>query len=45
MEEGFGKRGSVIMPKKRGAEKVEEHRGVTLMPTAYKVYAMMLTED
>jgi len=26
--------------KKRGAKKVEEHRGVTLMPTAYKVYGV-----
>jgi len=36
----------IIVPiaKKRGAEKVEEHRGVTLMPTAYKAYAIVLAE-
>lgn len=36
----------VIVPiaKKRGAERVEDHRGVTLMPTAYKIYAMVLAE-
>jgi len=36
----------IIVPiaKKRGAESVEEHRGVTLMPTAYKIYAMVLAE-
>jgi len=35
----------VPIAKKRGAERVEEHRGgVTLMPTAYKIYAMVLAE-
>lgn len=28
--------------KKRNAVKIEEHRGVTLLPTAYKVYASVL---
>lgn len=28
--------------KKRGAVKVEEHRGITLLSTAYKVYASVL---
>lgn len=46
--EGFPERwkDGVIVPiaKKRGAERVEDHRGVTLMPTAYKIYAMVLAE-
>lgn len=28
--------------KKKVAVKIEEHRGVRLLPTAYKVYASML---
>jgi len=46
--EGFPERWKegVIVPiaKKKGAERVEEHRGVTLMPTAYKIYTMVLAE-
>lgn len=34
----------VSIAKKMGVKKVEEHRGVTLMPTAYKEYAVMLAE-
>lgn len=34
----------VSIAKKRGVKRVDEHRGVTLMPTAYKVYAVMLAE-
>lgn len=34
----------VLIAKKRRAERVEDYRGVTLMPTAYKIYAMVLTE-
>src|SRR5580765_7698176 len=30
--------------KKGGGERVEEYRGVTLMPTLYKVYVGVLTE-
>jgi len=37
--------GIVVPIKKKGeGEKVEEYRGVTLMPTLYKVYAMILGE-
>lgn len=34
----------VSIAKKRGVKRVDEHRGTTLMPTAYKVYAVMLME-
>jgi hypothetical protein len=39
-------RDGVIVPlvKKGGGERVEEYRGVTLMPTLYKVYVGILTE-
>lgn len=30
--------------KKKGVKRVDEHRRTTLMPTAYKVYAVMLAE-
>lgn len=32
------------MAKKRGAAKLKDHRGVTLLLTAYKVYALVLAE-
>lgn len=36
----------VIVPvvKKRSGELVEEYRGVTLMPTLYKVYTLILAD-
>lgn len=44
--EGFPERWKdeviVLIAKKRRAERVEDYRGVTLMPTAYKIYAMVL---
>ena len=46
--EGFPEswREGIVVPiaKKRGARKVEEYRGVTLMPSAYKVYTSVLAE-
>lgn len=46
--EGFPERWKegIIVPivKKRGARKVREHRRIMLMPSAYKIYAMVLAE-
>lgn len=34
----------IPVAKKREAERVDEYRGVTLMLTPYKIYAMVLAE-
>lgn len=40
------RRERVIVPitKKRNTKKVEEHRGITPVPTLYKIYAMLLAK-
>ena len=33
---------NVLIAKKKGAKETGEHRGITLLPTAYKIYASVV---
>lgn len=34
----------ILVAKKKEAKRVDKYRGVTLMPTSYKIYAIVLAE-